>query len=564
MGQLEDTADHRPSPRRWPWCSWRYRPGRHRRTSSPRAIRATRKSTPAGRPGPAPSTPRRPAASPPPVSSSNRPRPSARRLHPVHRQAHDHRPRRDRKTARGTENRPRRPPGRAQRQPRRDPALRPRRPSKPPPPPATRSRRSATSFVTAADPVLGAVAPQLQAAVYNIKPPNRASPPASGSNCSATKSSSRPTSTGPATTTRASRSHVPKALDLPGLGRRDPQKPPGLRRHRRRRHLHHHPQHLPRRGDPGGRPAALLDLPARRLLRGRGEPRLPVSRATPSPASSRRSRPAPRPKNAGRFPTTRRSPSTPAPRRPTRPPGRRSTSTFRTSSAAGNQDSSNTRTATVSLPVGMGLNPSAANGLQTCTDAQFGKDSAAPGTDCPAGLENRHGRRSNRRRCRKARSPATSTSASSSAATRPRGNEYRIFVDAESSRYGISVRLVGNVSADPVNRAADDHLRRQPAGAVHLLQARLRRRPAGGRSAARRPAARTRRRATMTPWSGNPAATPSAPSSSASAPGGGACAKTLAARPFAPGFAARPTRHQGRRLQPALAATSPAPTASRS
>ena len=40
---------------------------------------------------------------------------------------------------------------------------------------------------------------------------------------------------------------------------------------------------------------------------------------------------------------------------------------------AAGQDSSHTKDATVTLPVGMGINPSAANGLQVCTDAQFGK-----------------------------------------------------------------------------------------------------------------------------------------------------------------------------------------------
>ena len=60
------------------------------------------------------------------------------------------------------------------------------------------------------------------------------------------------------------------------------------------------------------------------------------------------------------------------------------------------------------------------------------------------------------------------------------GDEYRIFVDAESARYGVSVRLIGNVSADPKTGQLTDDLRRQPAGPVHLLQAPVRRRPQGG------------------------------------------------------------------------------------
>ena len=44
----------------------------------------------------------------------------------------------------------------------------------------------------------------------------------------------------------------------------------------------------------------------------------------------------------------------------------------------------------------------------------------------------------------------------------------------------------------------------------------------------------------LTPWSGNPPATPTTPFSLGKAPGGGPCAKTMAERPFAPGFGAGP------------------------
>src|SRR6476620_5018768 len=104
------------------------------------------------------------------------------------------------------------------------------------------------------------------------------------------------------------------------------------------------------------------------------------------------------------------------------------------------------RTARVSLPQGMGLNPSAANGLAACSDAQFGK-----GTRNPIAW------------------PASSKVGTVSVATPPlpegpltgnvyvgeqksrdpeSGEEFRIFVAAESARYGISVRLVGNVVAN--------------------------------------------------------------------------------------------------------------------
>ena len=57
----------------------------------------------------------------------------------------------------------------------------------------------------------------------------------------------------------------------------------------------------------------------------------------------------------------------------------------------GERESSQTRRAEVTLPAGMGINPSAANGLVACTDAQFGKGTTEPGR-LPARLEDRDGR----------------------------------------------------------------------------------------------------------------------------------------------------------------------------
>ena len=83
----------------------------------------------------------------------------------------------------------------------------------------------------------------------------------------------------------------------------------------------------------------------------------------------------------------------------------------------------------------MGLNPSAANGLQTCTDAQFGKGTENP-VACPAAskvgtvtIESPplpEGDLSGNVYVGQqlSRDPAS-------------GEEYRIFVDAESARYGV-------------------------------------------------------------------------------------------------------------------------------
>jgi len=201
------------------------------------------------------------------------------------------------------------------------------------------------------------------------------------------------------------------------------------------------------------------------------------------------------------------------------------------------QDSSNTKTARVALPVGMGLNPSAANGLQTCSDEQFGKGTRNA-VACPAAskvgtvtIESPPlpegslsgdvfvGRQLSR-------DPAS-------------GQEYRIFVDAESARYGISVRLVGNVSADPKTGQLTTTFAGNPQVPFTSFELDF---DDGPRAVLSSPptCGPNRAVAQMTPWSGNADASPSAPIVLNSAPGGGACAKTLGERPFAPAFEAKP------------------------
>jgi hypothetical protein len=104
-------------------------------------------------------------------------------------------------------------------------------------------------------------------------------------------------------------------------------------------------------------------------------------------------------------------------------------------------DSAQLKTASVTLPPGMTLNPSAAAGLTACTPAQARIHSEAPGTDCPATsaigtvsldvptLPN---------------GSLTGTLYLGGPETGPITNPpYTVYVDAESARYGVSVRLKG-------------------------------------------------------------------------------------------------------------------------
>jgi hypothetical protein len=205
-----------------------------------------------------------------------------------------------------------------------------------------------------------------------------------------------------------------------------------------------------------------------------------------------------------------------------------------------NRESSQTKQAKVTLPLGMGLNPSAATSLQTCTDAQFGKGTRSP-VACP---------------------PASKVGVAS-VDTPPlpdgslsgdvyvgqqlsrdptSGDEYRIFVDLESARYGISARLVGSVSADPqtgqLTTTFDD---KQLGGLPQVPFSSFRLDLDDGPTAVLTspgscgPSTATTR---MTPWSGNPPETRSDEFTLTTAPGGGPCPRTLAERPFEPGFGA--------------------------
>lgn len=204
---------------------------------------------------------------------------------------------------------------------------------------------------------------------------------------------------------------------------------------------------------------------------------------------------------------------------------------------ADNQDSSTTRAAQVTLPRGMGINPSAANGLQVCTDAQFGKGTKNP-TGCPAA--SKIGRVEIGSPPLPEGSLAGDVFVGEQLSRDPEsGNEYRIFINAESDRYGIKVRLVGNVRANPLTGQLTTTIAETPQVPFTSFDLRF---DGGAQAVLSSPptCGPNTPTAQMTPWSGNPPASPSSPFTLTSAPGGGACAKTMAERPFAPGFSLKP------------------------
>jgi hypothetical protein len=212
---------------------------------------------------------------------------------------------------------------------------------------------------------------------------------------------------------------------------------------------------------------------------------------------------------------------------------------------ADGQQTSTTKASKVTLPLGMGLNPSAANGLQACTDDQFGKGTRNP-VACPAASqvgtvtidspalpeENDEG-------------PALKgfVYAGQQQSRDPlSGNLYRIFINAVSARYGIDVRLVGNVSADPQTGQLTTTISDTPQSQVEEFDVNLN---GGPKAVLSSPptCGPVKAEAVMVPWSepwAHNTATPNDSFTLTSAPGGGKCAKTMAERPFGPVFGAGP------------------------
>ena len=203
---------------------------------------------------------------------------------------------------------------------------------------------------------------------------------------------------------------------------------------------------------------------------------------------------------------------------------------------------SNVRNADVSLPQGLGINPSAAPGLDVCTDAQFGKGTRNP-VSCPAGskigtvaidtppLPNGTLTGNVYLGTQQSRDPAS-------------GNEYRVFIDAESASRGLSIRLLGNVKANPQTGQLTAQVNEAPQLPFDSVRVTL---DSGKGTLTSPPTCGPNATShSMTAWSGTPdKGAPDKGFTLSSAPGGGPCAKTLGERPFAPTFGSNDSNPKG-------------------
>jgi len=139
------------------------------------------------------------------------------------------------------------------------------------------------------------------------------------------------------------------------------------------------------------------------------------------------------------------------------------------------KDKPNTATlkdAHVTLPAGMTINPSAATGLEGCTDAQLGKGTTRP-VACPAASA--IGTVDFETPVLPAGSLKGTVYLGQPLSGDPlSGDEYRMFLVADSPRYGVSVRLVGHVVADPATGQLTASFTENPQVPVSLVRVALR------------------------------------------------------------------------------------------
>jgi hypothetical protein len=193
---------------------------------------------------------------------------------------------------------------------------------------------------------------------------------------------------------------------------------------------------------------------------------------------------------------------------------------------------STVRDASVALPVGTGLNPAAAPKLGFCSDEQFGKGTTRP-IACPANS------RIGAAAIEAPQLPVPLTGSVYLGTQLNRepesGGEYRVFLDAASSRYGVDVRLVGNVVANKTTGALVAVFKELPQ--VSFTAVKITFDPGLG-ALSSPPICTSSAASTVTPYSGTAPRSPVGTLTLTQAPGGGPCAKSMGERPFAPSVAA--------------------------
>ncbi len=193
------------------------------------------------------------------------------------------------------------------------------------------------------------------------------------------------------------------------------------------------------------------------------------------------------------------------------------------------------KTAKVTLPEGMGINPSSANGLVACSDAQFGKGTNNP-IACPDA--SKIGTVEVQTPSLPSDSIGGTVYVGEPTSNDPTtGEQFRIFIHANSVRYGVNVRLIGKVFPNLKTGQLTAVVAENPQATFSSFKVRFN---GGSKGTLTTPGVcgPHTTNTQMTPWSGQADAEPSGSFTLSSDPSGGSCPKTLAERPFAPSYTA--------------------------
>jgi hypothetical protein len=224
---------------------------------------------------------------------------------------------------------------------------------------------------------------------------------------------------------------------------------------------------------------------------------------------------------------------------------------FENPDAGGNELSqSHLRSAKVTLPLGMGLNPSGAKDLVACSDAQFKKNQRVYENECPA---------NSKIGTVEIETPPLPVGAlkgdvyvgEQKSMDPTSGEEFRVLVEAKNKRYGIAARLIGNVSANPATGQLTTTFDDQevgplagplPKGLPQVPFESVKIQFDGAKAVLTSPSTCAKQTTTseMEPWA-RPGThvSPTAEFTLSSVPGGGSCPQTLGERKFVPGYTAK-------------------------
>ena len=206
--------------------------------------------------------------------------------------------------------------------------------------------------------------------------------------------------------------------------------------------------------------------------------------------------------------------------------------------------SSTVNKVSATLPRGVGLNPATAPGLEFCPNARFPLKSKAAVT-CPP--KSQVGTVSIETPVLPAGSLTGPVYLAPQESRDPTsGKEFRIFLDAISERYGVQVRLEGKVSANPATGQLTATFENAPQVGFSSVTLNFTGTPTHPIPPLSSPPICTSTAVSqITPWSTlKPVATAPTNLTLTSAPNKQPCAKTMAERPFKPGFTAKPVSNQ--------------------